>query len=89
MKKVFFLFTTFLASIQSSSAEGKKPSLAREEILKQASIELKAIEIKARIYEPQVFYVQDRSKIELEFPERKNRFSDRIEALILQNKLGE
>ncbi len=83
---LFFLF---------ASARGEEPSrpAERSEIFKSLSknlaqgkpIELEALEIRARIYEPQVIYILDRTKVDVEFHEEDVHFSSRIVDPILEN----
>lgn len=49
-------------------------------------IELRALEIQAKIYEPSVIYVLDRAKIEIDFKEQDVSFSPRIMDPILENE---
>jgi hypothetical protein len=69
------------------------PTAKREELFRNltknrstgAPIELKALEIRAKIYEPQVIYVLDRSKIDIDFREEPVKFAPRIEDPIRGN----
>jgi hypothetical protein len=51
-----------------------------------APIELKALEIHAKIHEPTVIYILDRPKLDVEFEEKEIRFSPRIADPIMRNK---
>ena len=89
-----FLFLLGLAVSAPAGGADKKPDLQREEIIQSLSrelaagrpIELKALEIRARIYEPQVIYVLDRAKVDVDFKEEDVRFSPRIVKPILNNE---
>ena len=73
-------------------AEGK-PTPQREELFRNLTknlsqgtpIELRTLEIRARIYEPQVIYVLDRSKIDVDFREEPVTFTPRIGDPIREN----
>jgi hypothetical protein len=58
---------------------------AVEELTPATAVELKALEIRAKIYEPQIYYVLDRAKIDVEFKEEEVRFSPRNSIPIEEN----
>lgn len=55
-----------------------------QEMARQA-MELKELEIRAKIYEPQVVYILDRARIEVHFKEDDLKFSPRIPDVIEEN----
>jgi hypothetical protein len=56
-----------------------------KEMVKGVPIELKALEIRAKIYEPQIIYVLDRAKIDVDIQDEKVTFLPRIAEPILDN----
>jgi hypothetical protein len=50
------------------------------------AMELKELEIRAKIYEPQVVYILDRSRIEVHFKEDALHFSPRIHQVVEDNR---
>lgn len=93
MKKlVIVCFVFFMGSISSSLAQEVENQQEKFEALTRGltqgkPIELKALEIRARIHEPTVIYVLDRPKLEINFPEPKTEFSPRIYDPIVKNQL--
>lgn len=73
----------------SSQAEESETIKKRRKIFESLSqemageaMELKELEIRAKIYEPQVVYILDRARIEVHFKEDSLHFSPRIQEVI-------
>jgi hypothetical protein len=50
------------------------------------TIELRALEIRAKIHEPSVIYILDRSRLEVDYEEQTVRFTPRIAKPIRENR---
>jgi hypothetical protein len=50
------------------------------------AIELRALEIRAKIYEPSVIYILDRAKLEVDYTEQPIRFKAKCLEPILENR---
>ncbi len=59
--------------------------LARE-MASGEPIELKALEIRARIHEPNIIYILDRTELELDYREQEISFLPRISSPILEDR---
>jgi hypothetical protein len=74
---------------QEENKDAKREELFRsitKDISTERPLELKALEIRAKIYEPQVIYILDRVNIDIRFEEDELVFTDRIEQPILENE---
>lgn len=79
--------SAFSQEVKSSKDQEEVFQKVGKELAKGGGIELKALEIRAKIYEPQVLYVLDRAKREIDLKEDPVEFSSRIEVPILSNRL--
>ncbi len=86
-----FILLTLMYSFSTLAEESKQieqrqrvfESLSRE--MAGNAVELKELEIRAKIYEPQVVYILDRSRIEVHFKEDELNFIPRISRVIEEN----
>jgi hypothetical protein len=53
---------------------------------KGEGIELRALEIRAKIHEPSVIYILDRARLEVDYGEQKIQFLPRIQDPIWENR---
>ena len=79
-----FLFAPLPIEAEESEALQRRrvifESLSQE--MGQGAVELKELEIRAKIYEPQVIYILDRARIEVQLREDPLQLSPRIPQLI-------
>jgi hypothetical protein len=83
-----------LAPLPSRAEEGPDAGRRRElfeqlsrEMAGGAVLELKELEIKAKIYEPQVIYILDRAKLEISPGDEQPRFTPRIPEPVVDDRL--
>lgn len=80
---IFLPFLAFAGEIDEKRA--RMESLTRG-LTKGDSIELRTLEIRARIHEPSVIYILDRTRLEVDYGEQETTFEPRIEKPIRENR---
>ena len=93
MKRFIAMSAIFLWMPLSARAADPQEAKQRRNVIEAltgemesgGAIELKALEIRAKIYEPSVIYILDHSRLEIDYRESDVRFSDRIREPILEN----
>ena len=80
---VMIPFTSGAADIQK---ERKRMEALTKGLAKGEAIELRTLEIRARIYEPSVTYILDRTRLDVDYQEEEIRFEPRIAQPVLENR---
>ena len=81
-----FCCSAALADEPTTAAERRETfESITQELNAGAPIELKALEIRAKIYEPSVIYILDRTRLEIDYREKETGFSSRIQEPIVEN----
>jgi hypothetical protein len=75
-----------VARAEEIEKEQEKMEAVTKGLLKGETIELRALEIRARIYEPSVIYILDRAKLDVDYGEQKIEFAPRIDQPIEENR---
>lgn len=80
--QIVVLILISLGVTNSNAAPDAQRQKLMEEVSKELSgggpIELGALEIKARLFEPQVIYILDRSKLDVDLSDEKIQLTPRI-----------
>lgn len=75
----------YAAEPPASNRESEFKNLTKD-MMRGSGLELKALEIRSKIYEPQIIYVLDRTKIDIELKEEEQHFTPRIFEPIEDNR---
>jgi hypothetical protein len=94
MNKVFLIFLALIFLGPGVARPQERDIDQRREFFEELTrgmtkgqiLELRTLEIRARIHEPHVIYVLDRSRPEVTFKEREVQFSPRILTPIVDNQ---
>jgi hypothetical protein len=83
---VLLLTIPFAAGAADIQKERRRMESLTKGLAKGEAIELRTLEIRARIYEPSVTYILDRTRLDVDYEEEEIRLAPRIARPILENR---